>query len=136
MPAAMAHDGLLADAQGLDRALVLEQVGDRNDVHALRVLLVDDLVDHAHPHRRRARRDEQRVARYRQQRQNNGPKHCCSRRDTSLAPHDLRRPSLDLADEFSAAAGARDSGVFSEVEPVAMSVIIGVAKNQKGVDRE
>ena len=43
---------------------------------------------------------------------------------------------LDLADEFSAAAGARDSGAFSEVEPVAMSVIIGVAKNQKGVDRE
>ena len=43
---------------------------------------------------------------------------------------------LDLADEFSAAAGARDSGAFSEVEPGAMSVIIGVAKNQKGVDRE
>ncbi len=47
--------------------------------------------------------------------------------------------SLNLADDFSAAADtrdARDSGQFSEVEPVAMSVVIGVDKNKKGVDRE
>ncbi len=44
--------------------------------------------------------------------------------------------SLNLADDFSAAADtrdARDSGQFSEVEPVAMSVVIGVDKNKKGV---
>jgi len=45
-----------------------------------------------------------------------------------------RRPTSPRI--FSAAAGARDSGVFSEVETVPMSVVLGVAKNKQGVGRE